>query len=562
MSIKSKLSTIAAATLMAACLTLTATACSDDDGDNNVIDRPVKATLTLASYYDGSGAANQMKWAADMRAILCVAATGHTSSAMPIRPNQVSSLFLFKVQAPAVATVVSYYPPEAMVSVGEGKVGLEIPTRQDGTVSPLLIGSDRQPLSAYEGCNITLRQFASLLMVKIARGNYAVASIEVRGNAGEGIAGAVTIDADAWTVAAAEPAVTVTLPAPVDCSLAGTTVAAALAPVALAEGYTVTVNTTAGTSFTTTSTTPLTLESGAVHFTDDASDREPPHLVVGGSNKVHIVNVAKCMNADYSAGLTWTWDAATAASTLGIAASRCDHIDDCKPVDGASKLLITSSYNWCVLLDRTTKEVLFYTNQCGDAHSAELLPDGRLVVACSTGTGSTYNQVQLYDVAKPDKVLFSYPLNSAHGVVWCEANQRLYATGGNQLLAFSLQDWATASPSLRLEKSITTPQGGNHDLTLADANTLVVAGVKAYLFDVNSEAFTEMPLFAASTGLKSVNYNPLTDELWYTDATVPEGTQTWSTHTLRYATSPTASAMAGSINISDMDVYKVRVLNW
>lgn len=550
--------------ILGLCLALSSTACSDDDENDSsaIVERPASVTLTFNKFYDGNGTSNQLKWDSDDIANLYVAANGNSAIAKPLRPGQTSSLFLFTVKAPAVATVVSYYPIDADVTIGNGTIGLEIPSTQDGTVTPLLIGADHQALSSYEGCNISLKHYPALIIAKIARGNYSVESVEMRANAGENIAGHININADTWTSTASEGSVRVNLPTPIDCSLEGTTVALQIAPGTLTEGYTLTINTSAGHSFNVSSNAPVTFNSGELYTTSDASDSEPPHLIIAGSNKIHVINVAKCMNADYKAGLEWTWDATEAASVLGLTPARCDHIDDCKPVDNASKFLISSSYNWVVLLDRTTKQVLFHAEQCSNAHSAELLPGNRIAVACSDGTSSTHNQVQIYDITRPNTILYSYPLTSAHGVTWCETTKRLYAIGSTQLMAFSLQDWDTASPTLKLEKSIPTPQGSNHDLTLADPNTLVVAGVRAYLFDVNTESFTEMPHFAASRQLKSVNYNPLTSELWYTDATVPEGTQSWSTHTLRYATDPAASSMAGSIRITDMDVYKVRVLNW
>ena len=550
--------------LVGACVAFSATACSDDDDKDfdSVAERAAKVNIGFARYFDANGASTQLKWKSGDQALLRLASDGSSYTASPIRPDQTSSLFLFTVKAPGAATVVSYWPTDAPVTVGNGTIGLDIPTAQDGTVTPLLIGADTQALSSYEGCDITLRQFPALMMISIARGNYTVESVDIRGNAGENIAGHIAIDAATWNFTASDATVRVTLPTPQSCALDGITVATQVAPVTLAQGYTITVNTTGGHSFNVTSQASAHLQSGEIFLTNSASDSEPAHLIIGGSDKVHIVNVAQCMGGDYKSGLEWTWNAEDAADILDLAKSRCDHIDDCKPVDNGSKILVSSSYNWCVLVERDTKKVLFHAVDCANAHSAELLPGNRIVVACSDGTTANHNQIRLYDASKSNVLLDSAPLTSAHGVTWSESNQRLYALGYNQLNVYSLQDWDTQAPKLKLEKSISTPQGSNHDVSLADPTTLVVAGVRAYLFDVNSESFTEMPHFAASTQLKSVNYNPITSELWYTDATVPEGTQSWSTHTLRYATDISASSMAGSISITDMDVYKVRVLNW
>ena len=70
-----------------------------------------------------------------------------------------------------------------------------------------------------------------------------------------------------------------------------------------------------------------------------------------------------------------------------------------------------------------------------------------------------------------------------------------------------------------------------------------------------------MTLFASSTAIKSINYNDDTGELWYTDSTIPEGSQAWSTQTIRYATDRNGSAATRTIKVPDLDMYKVRVLS-
>ena len=94
-----------------------------------------------------------------------------------------------------------------------------------------------------------------------------------------------------------------------------------------------------------------------------------------------------------------------------------------------------------------------------------------------------------------------------------------------------------------------------------DDNTITVAGYKAYLFNVDTEQFTEMPLFSASTAIKSLNYNAESGEVWYTDATIPEGSESYTTHKIRYSRNIEASVPDRIINV-DIDMYKVRVRKW
>ncbi len=58
-------------------------------------------------------------------------------------------------------------------------------------------------------------------------------------------------------------------------------------------------------------------------------------------------------------------------------------LDECKPVDHNTKLLLTASSGATCLLDIKDKKVVFYA-KTPMAHSAELLPRGYIVVVNST----------------------------------------------------------------------------------------------------------------------------------------------------------------------------------
>ncbi|MCM1504384.1 MAG: DUF6528 family protein [Muribaculum sp.] len=542
-----------------------ACSCSDDnDSSASIETRPTKVTLSLEKYITESGAV-QPSWASgDNAPLIVVENPGKIYYASPILPNHSSSLFLFEVEAPATASVVSYYPFDASVKVADRKVSLNIPQSQDGTIKPLLLGHDNNKLlSGYEGCTVALTQYAAIMNVNIQRGNYSVKSIEIASNGGEGIAGDITIDVDSWTPEASANTVNVTLANPIDCTVEGKAVTVMLAPVYLSAGYTIKVTTTDGKQFTTAESEPVNLVSGEKYSSVNTSQNGISQLIVCGSNMVYIVDANQALSSgDYKNAVLWSWDATEIADILGLKVSRCDHIDDCKPVDNATKLLITSSYGWCVLLDKATKEVLFHTTSVPNAHSAELLPNNRIAVACSNGNTENHSTVQLYDINKPNVILQKYALDTAHGVVWDNNTERMFAIGHNLMQIYSLKDWNTDSPSMTLEKTVTLPEGSAHDLTLADSNTLCVAGVKAFLYNIATGSFSEMKLFNNSTQVKSLNYNPASDELWYTDATVPEGDYAWSTHTINYSNNYNASAPSMTFKVNDLNVYKVRVLNW
>jgi hypothetical protein len=402
-----------------------------------------------------------------------------------------------------------------------------------------------------------MKQFSNTFYVHVAKGNYAISKVEVKGNNQENIVGTVGCDLATAEVTATAPTATVEFANPVSCTLESQVVPVLLAPVALSAGYTVRVTTTDGEVIEIVNNAAVDLERGARYDTSDISSQNGTKLVFCGSNMVHMIDPS-LTGSTYKEGVLWSWNATSIADKLGIAASRCDHLDDCKPVNNGTQILVTSSYNWAALIDYPSGSLAFYTNQCTNAHSAELLPNNRVVVACSTGDDC----LQLYDISGSNKVIFTTPLTSAHGVVWLEETQRLYAVGGQALNIYKLEDWDTSSPKLVLESTVKTPKAATHDLTAVSSTTLCVSGSGSYLYNVVDNSFTELTLFSASTALKSVNYNVADKSVWYTDSTTPEGSQTWSTQTLHYATNPMGSTDAKTIKVPDLDVYKVRVYNW
>jgi hypothetical protein len=525
-----------------------------------------KTTLTLSKYYNDNGGTTLPVWAKNDKAGMFVAdqSAAEAVYATPILPGSQKSLFLFTLDIPqnAVSTAVAFWPSDADLSCANGTLKTVVPTAQTGSVTPLLADKATGQLNAYDGCSIELKNLFCTMYVSVKKGNYSVGKAVVKANGGEAIAGELTIDVDDWSASASEQTITVTLPAPLDCTKEAQQIPVMIAPVTLSQGYTVTLTDTDGNSFSVEKTEPVILEGAGKHNTDEAQSSFVTELIFCGDNMVYMIDAGLADNTTYKDAVTWSWDATGAANVLGLAANRCNHLDDCKPVDNGKKLLCTSSYGWCVLLDISSKEVLFHTTAAPNAHSAEILPDNRIVVACSEGSGSDNNSVQLYDISQPNRILFKSTLNSAHGVVWNETTQRLYAIGGKSLQIYKLKNWDTATPSLELEKTITTPQSGLHDMTYVNSNTLCIGGNKAYLYDIGANQFTEMTLFAASTAIKSINYNDDTGELWYTDSTNPEGSQTWSTQTIRYATDKNASTETRTIKVPDLDMYKVRVMNW
>src|SRR5262249_18591323 len=135
--------------------------------------------------------------------------------------------------------------------------------------------------------------------------------------------------------------------------------------------------------------------------------------------------------------------------------------DDCKPVDGGLKILITSSGGAVALVERSTGKPLF-TAAAPNAHSAEVIPSNRLVVASSTNPEG--NRLVLYDLARSDAPLASDELTGAHGAVLDEERGLLWALGTFELRAYSLKELTAGAPAFVRKQAHTLPNEDGHDL--------------------------------------------------------------------------------------------------
>lgn len=543
-------------------------ACKDNDS-SEVMELAAKAKITLGSYYQAAkdyktaGAVVSPVWGVQDKAVMMLEAGGSArrAEASPIVSGSTSSHFLFNIQATRLQTpVVSWYPADADVSLSGTAVKYDIPTDQNGTEVPVMLDMVTADVNSYEGCQFNLQPAGCAVFVNVAMGNYDVASLELTANGGENLAGEVTADFTQGTFKASSPSVKMTPATPVDCRSNSVFIPVYCAPVTLTEGLTAKITTSSGQTLTSSIHSEIVLEAGGRVSTEIKADDGSTELVFCGFNNVFVIN-ATIAKDSYKDGVVWEWDARSAATDLGLAVNRCDHLDECKFVDNGTKLLLTSSYGWCALLEYPTSKVLFHATDLPNAHSAEYLPGGYIAVATSTGETLNNNKVYLYDSARSEVPLASAELYSGHGVVWDYKRNVLYAAGGDVIKTFKINGLGTAKPSFELVKSIKAPQGGIHDINHVDDNTITVAGYKAYLFNVDTEQFTEMPLFSASTAIKSLNYNAESGEVWYTDATIPEGSTNYTTHKIRYSGNINASAPDRIINV-DIDMYKVRVRKW
>jgi len=246
--------------------------------------------------------------------------------------------------------------------------------------------------------------------------------------------------------------------------------------------------------------------------------------------------------------ITWQWKVSDATDLPEAYQKFMIPTDECKPVDNNSKVLITSSGGGVVLIDRATKKTLFHAH-VPNAHSAEILPDNRLVVALSTADGG--NCIKLFNLSKPEEVIFKDSIYSGHGAVWMKAAERLFVLGFDELRSYSLKEWDSDKPELKMEKSWKLPDESGHDLSRVSDNKLAISTHRnVWIFNILSENFTTFDLLEDMENVKSVNYDSVTGELIFT-----KGEISWWTHNI-YCRNPDKT-----IILPDINLYKARVLS-
>lgn len=510
-----------------------------------------KSTETLVASRFELMLSNERKWeAGDEVGIIRVAGDKvERATASPILTGRKESLFMFDWKGyEEGADIVVYYPASAEVSYENGTLSVPVPELQDGSLSNVYLAKGTSNGSSYLDVPMVLEPYWHNLQVSVKKGDYSISKAEFRSE---------------------EQSVTVGFDPALNCRQGLASFHISLPAVTLEKGYSVTFTTDDDETFELWKDGRIDLPRGEVSVAQNAGF--PQELVVCGDNMIYIVDADVAEREGFENAVRWEWDAASVASVVGADMQR---LDDCKPVDGGTKILATSSRSWAVLLDVATKELLWWSYKSADgasllknAHSADMLPGGRIAIACSGDDNGAGDKIQVFDMAQPNKDVCKASLESAHGVVWNESTQRLYAVGRSKLNVYELTDWNTDSPKLTLEKSIDTSENvsGLHDLTLVSDDYLLLAGKKAALYNLSTERFIALPHFSGSTALKSVNYNMASGDCWYTDATDPENQvdYDWATGAIFHTSNVAGSEVDRKIAVPEgFNMYKVRVKSW
>jgi len=269
-------------------------------------------------------------------------------------------------------------------------------------------------------------------------------------------------------------------------------------------------------------------------------------IIACGGKQVYILDADKSDTEKLDIVWQWNSDEVVQSGIPEIYSKYLPALDECKVVDNNTKVLLTGG-KAAVLLDKKTKKGLFYA-YTPNAHSAEYLPNNKVVVALSVDRGG--NHLEVYDISKSEQPLFRDSLYSAHGVVWNAKRERLYAVGLMELREYSLQDWKSNSPSLKLENEWKLPDRDGHDLSFVSNDKLLVSTAHSvFWFDIGKAEFTHFEPLKNKGEVKSVNYNEKTGQLVYTKAE-----ESYWTFNI-YMKQPDKT-----IHVPDVKLYKARMV--
>lgn len=269
-------------------------------------------------------------------------------------------------------------------------------------------------------------------------------------------------------------------------------------------------------------------------------------LLACGSDEVRLYDVS-----GDRAKLMWTWSARMDRSLPdGFRNSGLfDRIDECKPVLDGSAVLVTASTDGVALVDMASGHARFWA-RVAMAHSAEVLPGNRVIVAASLAPQG--NRLEIYDIAQPGRVLYATELHSGHGVVWDARRAWLYALGFDAVRAYSLEDWNSSAPRLQLRQSWPLPgKADGHDLTRlpGSGDLLVTTDDGVWRFEPESGRYATYEPLAGLHNVKAVSVEPRSGRIAFQQ---PE--ERWWSHHIRLR------EPEGAVEVQDLRLYKVRWL--
>nr|WP_246470249.1 DUF6528 family protein [Streptomyces olivoverticillatus] len=186
-----------------------------------------------------------------------------------------------------------------------------------------------------------------------------------------------------------------------------------------------------------------------------------------------------------------------------------------RELDGRRYLLATASGGLAAVVGYPDREVYWAADTgTGNAHSIDLLPDGNVAVAASTG-----GYVRLYAASAGPRVTrhAQVALAGAHGVHWDPGTRLLWALGSRELVALKVSGSA-GDPALSVARRVDLPTRNGHDLApvlTARGRLWVTTASAVYQYATAQGRFVSYPLQSriSGPGVKSIGDDPRTGQV-------------------------------------------------
>lgn len=194
---------------------------------------------------------------------------------------------------------------------------------------------------------------------------------------------------------------------------------------------------------------------------------ESDSLVIEADYKKHLLITDQSLNriaiVDVDAGeIVWEWRASEATGVQAKDVAWFNAPSDAKAVYDGKYILLNASGGGIALVRIDDKKTVFYAFAGGNTHSAEMLPDGNIVSASSTGnflmlfrTDTLQHPAEVYT----KKIYMPF----AHNVVWDNQRQQLWTAAKDKLYALKY-NFDCNHPDLTVIDSTSLPDTDAHDL--------------------------------------------------------------------------------------------------
>ncbi|WP_178989545.1 DUF6528 family protein [Winogradskyella schleiferi] len=278
---------------------------------------------------------------------------------------------------------------------------------------------------------------------------------------------------------------------------------------------------------------------------------QPDKLIACGSDKVIIISANKT-NEDLESRMLWEWSPYDAKSLPEEYKKKYFiKIDECKPTKNGNQIMITASTGGVAIIDKPTKDVVFYS-YLANAHSIEELPNDRIAVAGSNHEKG--NCVAIFNRHTfGEEPITKSKLFAGHGLVWDKTKQLLFVLGGNELQTYKLIHWESKSPKIELQERWDLPDVGGHDLiSYSSDELLITTNNNVWVFNKSNGGFKIFTQLGNQKFIKGLSVSKGENKR----IAFVQGEEKWWSHNI-YLTNPYLKITQPSINF-----YKVRWWNY